>query len=262
MKARRGEDGAVTLVELVVATALAGLLLVVVAGVAASTERSVDLSAAGFGAQRNATAVLDSAISAISDAGPIGACQGSGGDSFVVALANCQVVVSTGPAVVGASSGGAPDGLCYYDYPNAQVGLVAPDLRCLVAYADGSLWSFDWPAISGETYTNCNPANCFGSGAPAPGSLPAEPTGPGQAGLLAGTVSSPASAFGFYNQTGVPLSLSVSSGPTVLAEVASVDVVASETWGAGASKDYSTTYTYSAVIGSALEEAQQSWSSI
>jgi hypothetical protein len=255
----RSEQGAATLAEVVVAMVLAALLLGVVTVVASSTERVVSLSGADFAAQRSAAQVLSSGLSSISDASPLGACQSAGGPVYTTALSGCAHVTQGASAVAAASSSGPPIGLCWYSYPDSAVGLVAPDLRCLVAYGDGELWAFDWPPASAQsTYTNCDPTSCFGQGAPAPGQLPPEPSGPEGVATLAGEVSQPGDAISFYDQGGGVLSLSASSSAAALSRVYKVDVKVAETWGAGPDLSaYSSTETYTAVVGQAVWQGQQ-----
>ena len=264
----RPERGAATLAEVVVAMVLAALLLGVVAVVASSTEHVVSLSGADFAAERSSAQVLSAALSSISDASPLGACQGTEGPAYTTALSGCAHVTQGASAVAAASSSGPPTGFCWYSYPDSAVGLVAPDLRCLVAYGDGEIWAFDWPPSSTQaTYTSCDPTSCFGEGAPAPGQLPSEPA-PGQippepagtegVATLAGKVSQPEDAISFYDQGGgPPLSLSASS-EAALGRVYKVDVKVSESWGTGPDLSaYSSTETYTAVVGQAVWQGQQ-----
>lgn len=261
----RSEVGAATLAEVLIAMALAALLLGVVAGVAATTEVVAASSGSALAAQRSAAQVLASALTSISDASALGACETVSNDEpttvLTIPLDNCTDVVEDGPPVEAASSSGAETGLCWYSYPETAIGLVPPDLRCLAAFPDGELWSFDWPAGTGTTYTNCDPSSCFGQAAPSPGELPSEPAGPTPGATLAGQVSQPGSAFAFYAQSGAPLSLSASSGAAQLALVYRVVVRASESWGGPtATTAYGASYPYSAVVGSAVSAAQQEWS--
>jgi len=255
----RDERGAATLVELIVASALAVLLVGAVLTAAFSTQQDVSLAGADFAAGRATSEVLATALQSMSDAQPLGACQGPGGLSQDVALSQCNNPVASGPAVEAASTGTVPGGLCWYSYPSTSTGLVAPDLRCLVAYADGTLWSFDWPPQPAATYTSCDPATCFPH-TPASGVLPAEPTAASGEATLAGTVSQPARAFQVRDAAGATLSVSTSSSQTVLETVYEVDLTVTEAWGAGRATPYSSAVTYRAVIGSALASQEQSWS--
>ena len=256
----RPERGAATLAELVVAMVLAALLLGVVAVVASSTEHVVSLSGADFAAERSSAQVLSAALSSISDASPLGACQGTEGPAYTTALSGCAHVTQGASAVAAASSSGPPTGFCWYSYPDSAVGLVAPDLRCLVAYGDGEIWAFDWPPSSTQaTYTSCDPAGCFGPGAPAPAQLPPEPAGTEGVATLAGKVSQPEGTISFYDRGGgPPLSLSASSSEAALGRVYKVDVKVSESWGAGAEVTaYGSSETYTAVVGQAVWQGQQ-----
>jgi len=252
----RPERGAATLAEAIVAMVLAALLLGVVTVVASSTEHVASLSSAGFASQRSAAQVLSSALNSISDASPLGACEGPNGPVYTTALSACTDITQGEPALVAANSG-SPDGLCWYSYPNSATGVVAPDLRCLVAYPDGELWAFDWPPSPQATYTNCDPDSCFGPGAPLPGQLPPEPNAPGDVGTLAGEVSQP-DPITFYDQDGQQLNLTTSSSQAELGEVYRVDVTAAESWGAGSDTlAYGSAETYTVALGQSIWQGQQ-----
>jgi hypothetical protein len=72
-------------------------------------------------------------------------------------------------------------------------------------------------------------------------------------------VSQPEDAISFYDQGGgPPLSLSASSSEADLGRVYKVDVKVSESWGAGPDPSaYSSTETYTAVVGQAVWQGQQ-----
>jgi type II secretory pathway pseudopilin PulG len=261
--ARRPERGSATLAEVIIAMALAALLLGAVGVVAATTGDVVSSSGLALAAQRSAAQVLSQAMSSISDASPLGACLSSNGAMTATtyeALGQCSNVAEDGPAVEAASSSGSETGLCWYSYPDTATGLVPPDLRCLTAFPDGTIWYYDWPAPRAATFTGCDPASCFGTGAPGPGQLPPEPVGPTPGAALAGQVAGPSSAFTFYSQSGATLNLSASSSQAQLAAVYKVTVTVSETYGGpSATTVASLGYRYTAVVGQAAVVSQQLW---
>lgn len=267
----KGHDdrGAVSLVEMVVVTALASVLLFAIASVAMVSERSGALASANYGAARRANTVLSSAMNAISDASPVYGCvltnQGQSlnpqvpGAVYSVSLTNCaryEAQPQPDPTAVAAfaTSNGGPQGLCWYSYPGSGEGLVAPDLRCLVAYPDHTIWSFDWPPTSGLSYTQCNPSSCFGTTAPAPGSLPSEP------GPSTGSVA----AFAGRTQAAQPFAFMTSDGQpaTTSSSIYEVQVQVVEDYGGAKAENFSQSYTYKAYVGSAVQGSEQSWQSI
>jgi hypothetical protein len=259
----RGERGAVSLVEMVVVTALASVLLFAIASVAMVSERSAALAGSEYGAARHASTALSSAMGAISDASPIYGCvltsqgqQLSGAPAvYSQPLTDCaRSEPQTAAVAAFSSSTGGPQGLCWYSYPGAGTGLVAPDLRCLVAYPDNTIWSFDWPPVSGLSYTQCDPGSCFGSSAPQPGSLPPEP-GPstGDVATFAGRTQAP-QPFTFTASGGSPA--------TTASSVYEVDVQVIEDYGGVKAENFSQSYTYKAYVGSAVQGSEQSWQTI
>lgn len=267
------ERGAISLVELVVVTVLASVLLLAVASVAAVTERSSATASAQYGATRRANVVLSSAMSAMSDASPLYGCvlttagQQSTAPQFTTPLSQCAKFSPATSAVEAASS----SGLCWYAYAGKVVGLAPPALRCLVAYSDHTLWSFDWPATASATYTSCQPNSCF-AGAPQPGSLPSEPTSStASAATFAGRVGTPtnkptscpgldlaASTLFVFTSTSGCIAPSASN----LSQIYGVELRVVEAYGAGQSKTALPNNDYQAYVGSAVEGGQQSYSSI
>lgn len=157
------DAGAVTLVELVVVTVLASIILAAVAAVALVAEKSSVTVSSTYGAQRRANAVISTAISSLSSAAPLEGCRvvsnplpgqpsSYSPPTLAVPLGNCAETGPVAPPVAVAS----PNGMCWYSYSSLAAGLVPPDLRCLVEYPDHTLWSFDWQPLSSATYTSCD----------------------------------------------------------------------------------------------------------
>lgn len=259
---RRDESGAISLVELVIVTVLASMLLVVIASVAAVAERSASLASSEYGASRRANAVLTSAMTAISDASPLYGCtlsnagnQLSGAAVYSQQLSGCAQEKPQTSAVAAASSSGSAQGLCWYSYPGSGQGLVAPDLRCIVSYPDGEMWAFDWPPATGATYTTCPPTSCFGTSAPQPGSLPPEPTpSTGSYATFAGKTKPGSAPFVFTTSTGQP-----ASSPS---EIYGVGVNVVEDYKGGHAVNFSQSYSYQSYIGSAVQGSSGSWQTI
>lgn len=265
----RGDRGAVSLVEMVVVTAMASVLLFAIASVAMVSERSAVLASSNYGAARRANTALSSAMSAISDASPIYGCvltdqgeQLSGSAVYSQPLTSCaqtEPQPQPGPIAVEAisPSSGWPQGLCWYSYPAGSQGLVPPDLRCLVSYSDHTIWSFDWPPVSGTTYTSCNPNSCFGTGAPAPGALPSEPSSStANVATFAGRTAA-AQPFTFTSNA----SCSPSDQTSTLSAIKCVSISVIEDYGGLKSEDFAQSYTYKAEVGSA-EGSGGSWQTI
>jgi|GEM_PF-2700127 type II secretory pathway pseudopilin PulG len=275
------ERGAISLVEMVVVMALATVMLMAIASVAMVSERSAALASSNFGAARRANTALVSAMNAISDASPIEGCTETAqgvqlsGDPAVYSqpLSNCAQMApqtaaiatfadstngSQGPCwysfICLQSPANGSQGLCWYSYPGSGAGLVAPDLRCLVAYQDGTIWSFDWPPLPGATYTSCDPSSCFGTSAPQPGALPPEPNAStGSTATFAGRTQA-AHPFTFLTSDGKQAS---TAGSIYEVEVNVVE----DYWGTK-SEDFSQSYTEDAYVGSAVQGDNQSWQSI
>lgn len=191
---RNDDRGSMSLVELAVVTGLATTLLVVVALTAGFASKSAALANSTSNASRRVDTALTSAISTLPGATSVHGCiqlahpapgqpANFSAPTFSVPLSKCAVTAAVQPSssapsplLAVATTPGLPQGLCWLAAESSASGLVAPDLRCLVAYPDGEMWSFDWQPIGGATYTSCNPASCYGPTAPQPGSLPPEPT--------------------------------------------------------------------------------------
>jgi len=255
-----GERGAVSLVEMVVVTALASVLLFAIASVSMVAERSAALAGSEYGAARRSGTTLSSAMSTISDASPIYGCvltsqgQSLSGAPAVYSqpLTDCaRSEPQTAAVAAFSSSTGGPQGLCWYSYPGAGTGLVAPDLRCLVAYPDNTIWSFDWPPVSGLSYTQCDPSSCFGSSAPQPGSLPPEP----------GPSTGDVATFAGRTQAAQPFTFIASGGSsaTTPSSVYEVDVQVIEDYGGVKAENFSQSYTYKAYVGFAVKGNEQPW---
>lgn len=193
---RRNERGAMSLVELMVVTGLATMLLVVVALTAGFASKSAALADSNSNASRRTDTALTSAIGTLSSATSAHGClewarhsaPGQIADfsapTFSVPLSQCAVTAAVQPSslapapliTAATTTPGKPQGLCWLAAESGTAGLVAPDLRCLAAYPDGEMWSFDWQPLASATYTSCDPASCYGATAPQPGSLPPKPT--------------------------------------------------------------------------------------
>ena len=298
---RRDERGAMSLVELVVTTVIASVLLAAIGTVAAVAERSAAMTSSSYGAARRADTALASAMSAISDASPVHGCvlTSSGtpesGPTAVygIGFSNCAQSEATTPAVAAAyrfphAANGEARGLCWFSYPGGGAGLVPPDLRCLVLYADHTLWAFDWPPLQGISYTQCNPSSCFGASAPyifqcnpsscsssntgAPVALPPEPSSSapysGIATFAGKTSISPECSpttqparcpFVFTDKTGQL----ITNPSTNLPGIYGVQVNVREDYGTlGPTKEFSSSSSYQAYVGSAAQGGKQSWQSI
>jgi len=201
MRCTNNERGAVSLVEITLAMVLAMVLLGTIALVSVVAEHSAALAGSEYGAARRSGTALTSAISSLGTATPAYGCyepvhpepgqQATNNPPLLnVPLDQCaKMVVATqvqpanvpAPLLALATTPGSAQGLCWLAAESEAVGLVAPDLRCLVAYTDGTLWSFDWPPENGATSTTCDPTTCYGAGSAGPTytpqpALPPEPT--------------------------------------------------------------------------------------
>lgn len=255
---RRDETGAAGLIELMVATALAMILLAMIAQIGVLTEKSVRVDRTLYSAQGSALHTLEVAVNHLADAAPLGACASPTGS---VALSQCQTVTQVGPVLDAAvlPSGNNPNGMCYYAYQSSTTGLVPPILACAVDYpANGQVYVIDYTPGQAYTYTNCAANTCFGGEAPSPGVLPPEPTAgnctasAGCSAVLAATVEGTQAGFGFTTPTGP-----WASGDA-LADIdsASVNVtVAAGSYGQTATYNYH----FTASVPAAAYREAQSW---
>lgn len=249
---RRGSEGSGSLVELVVATALALILLAMIASIANLTERATTTDRTLFGAQDNALKALSEAVNHLSSAAPLGVCYAPATtNGQPTPLSDCQTVTQSGPVIEAATSAGStpssPNGFCYYDYASGGAGLEPPELTCAVDYpTQGRIYIISYQALSSATYTSCTPNTCFGPQAPAPGDLPALPdqstctTVDGCSATLAAVVEGNQAGFSF-DVAGVPSTLGPSTSAATLAGVSSVAVdvsVASGSFGQASSYSY------------------------
>ncbi|MCL6091575.1 MAG: hypothetical protein M1435_01275 [Actinobacteria bacterium] len=217
--AQARDAGAVTLVELVVVSVLASIILAAVAAVAIVAEKSSVTVSSTYGAQRRANTVISTAISSLSSAAPLEGCRvvsnplpgqpsSYSPPTLAVPLGNCAETGPVAPPVAIAS----PNGMCWYAYSSLAAGLVPPDLRCLVEYPDRTLWSFDWQPLSSATYTSCD--MCYqgndlpavqiqGANSLAFSTLPNEPSGStsGVATFAGRVAANDLSPFTFYAAT-------------------------------------------------------------
>lgn len=262
------DRGAVSLVEMVVVTAMATVMLMAIASVAMVSERSAALAKSQFGASRRANVVMSAAMSSISDASPVYGCvltdqgtQPSG--PYSTPLSNCaRYEAQTAAVAAFPSSTSGPQGICWYSYPSSDEGLVAPDLRCLVAYPNHTIWSFDWPPVYSTqgppTYTSCDPSSCFGNTAPQPGSLPQETS----------TSLANVATFAGRTQAAQPFTfLAISSNgqigtATSASSIYEVELQVVEDYGGAKAEDFSQSYTYKAYVGSATRGSEQPWQTI
>jgi len=264
----RDERGATGLVELMVATALALILLAMISQIGALTERSVKVDQGLYGADTSALHTFSSAVDRLGSAAPLGTCSSPAGE---VLLSNCQKVTETGPVLDAAVSAGsdptAPNGMCYYAYNQSVPGLVAPTLTCAVDYpADGDIYVITYTPSAAATYTNCEANTCFGGEAPDPGYLPPEPTATnctaanGCAAVLAAVVDGNQAGFHFSTETGPVHGLDEGEPATSLAGISRV--VADVTVSAGAyGQTASYNYTFTASVSTAAYRQAQSWES-
>lgn len=256
---RRDEDGAASLIEMVVATTLSLVLLAMIAKVAYTTERSVTSDRVIYNAQNSALRSLSSAIDHLSAAAPLGVCASPAGQ---VPINQCQTPSQSGPviaAAVAASAGStAPNGLCFYDYATvptsggAGAGLSPPTLTCAVYYPDtGDIYVVSYQPF-GPTYTNCDPTSCFGNQAPAPGSLPSQPTPTsctplnGCSAVLAGIVEGDQAGFGFATASGPTTATSTAAELALISKVTLDAVVSAGSFGQAGSYSYHFTGSVSA----------------
>lgn len=259
---RRDESGAVTLIELVIASGLAMVLIAMVGTLGYQIERFITQQNASFTAETGAMRNLSVALDNLSNGAQSGSCISPGPNT---PLGQCTHVSSSGPVVEAASG----SGFCFYAYPATGAGLVPPSLDCVVAYPDSSgsgqnLYSVTYSPVSGATYTNCDIATCFGNEAPAAGTLPAQPdsaTCSGQCDAkLVGSIDSAAAPFSYASQSGA---VSVGSTPTpqALAAIETVTVTAPVQVGTfGQQKQI--TYTHSASVSGNAYAQEESWSAI
>lgn len=261
--AKRSEAGATTLVELLVATALAMVLLAMVGTLAYQIERSMTQDNAGFVAETGAMKNLSVALDNLSNGAQLGACVSPAAGT---PLGQCTHVSSTGPVIEAAG----PSGFCFYAYMQTSAGLTPPSLECVVAYPNSTatgqnIYSITYAPATGATYTSCAPSSCFGTDAPAPGALPQ--TAPNATDCsaqcnakLVGATSTTSGPFTFYSQTGA-VNVANTPSATVLASIQSVTVTAPVQHGTfGHKRQY--TYTSSgAVSGNAYAE-EESWAAI
>lgn len=264
----RDERGATGLVELMVATALALILLAMISQIGALTERSVKVDQGLYGAETSALHTFSSAIDRLGSAAPLGTCAAPAGE---VPLSGCQTVTETGPVLDAAVSAGsdptAPNGMCYYAYNQSDTGLVAPTLTCAVDYpANGDAYVITYAPSSASTYTNCEANTCFGGEAPDPGYLPAEPTATnctdanGCSAVLAAVVEGNQAGFHFFTETGADSGLSEGEPATDLAGISRV--VADVTVSAGAyGQTASYSYHFTASVSTAAYRQALSWES-
>lgn len=262
----RDERGATGLVELMVATALALVLLAMISQVGALTERSVKVDQTLYGAQTSALHTFSAAVDRLGSAGPLGACAAPAG---TVPLSGCQTVTETGPVLDAAVSAGAdptaPNGMCYYAYGQADAGLVTPTLTCAVDYpASGQAFVVTYAPSTAATYTNCEANTCFGGEAPPPGYLPSQPTATnctaaaGCSAVLAAVVEGNQAGFHFSTETGPDRSLGEGEPASALAGISRV--AADVTVSAGAyGQTASYHYHFTASVSTAAYRQAQSW---
>jgi len=271
----RDERGATGLVELMVATALALILLAMISQIGALTERSVKVDQGLYGAETSALHTFSSAVDRLGSAAPLGTCSSPAGE---VLLSKCHKVTETGPVLDAAVSAGsdptAPNGMCYYAYDQSVSGLVvpglvAPTLTCAVDYpADGDIYVITYAPspTPTTTYTSCEANTCFGGEAPDPGYLPPEPTTTNCtaddrcAAVLAAVVEGNQAGFHFFTETGPVHGLDEGEPATSLAGISRV--VADVTVSAGAyGQTASYNYTFTASVSTAAYRQAQSWES-
>jgi len=265
----RDERGATGLVELMVATALALILLAMISQIGALTERSVKVDQGLYGAETSALHTFSSAVDRLGSAAPLGTCSSPAGE---VLLSKCHKVTETGPVLDAAVSAGsdptAPNGMCYYAYDQSVPGLVAPTLTCAVDYpADGDIYVITYApsATTTTTYTNCEANTCFGGEAPNPGYLPPEPTTTNCtadecSAVLAAVVEGNQAGFHFFTETGPVHGLDEGEPATSLAGISRV--VADVTVSAGAyGQTASYNYTFTASVSTVAYRQAQSWES-
>lgn len=268
MRRPRGEQGGGSLVELLVATALAMILLAGVGLFAASAERTVTTDQVELGAEASAEHAIATAVTRLSSAAQLGICASSNPPSYVP-LGQCLTPAGSGPVIVAASDSGATQGFCYYDYGVGQQALFAPNLTCVVAYNDTAtpdwlMYVVTYSPPSGSTYTDCPPTSCFGSGAPAPGALPPEPTQTSctaSCSAVLGATLADAPSISFVDGSGSAVTLSQDTSAQTLASIRSVSlqIVVSR-----ASFRGTGTYTYqtTSTISGAVYQAARQWGAI
>lgn len=258
MRRFRGERGAGSLVELLVATGLAMILLAGVGLFAASAERTVTTDQVALGAEATAEHAIATAVTQLSSAAQLGICASTNPASYTP-LSSCLTPAGSGPVIVAASD----SGFCYYAYAANTGGLFAPDLTCVAAYTT-QMYVFTYSPSSGATYTDCPPTSCFGSDAPAPGSLPPAPTATSctaSCSAVLGATLAGAPHFVFTNGNGDTVSVSQNSSAQTLASIQSVSlriVVSRASFGGQGTYVYQTTNT----ISGAAYSAARRWGAI
>lgn len=261
--AKRSEAGATTLVELLVATALAMILLAMVGTLAYQIERSMTQDNAGFVAETGAMKNLSVALDNLSNGAQMGSCVSPGAGT---PLGQCTHVSSAGPVIEAAG----PSGFCFYDYTQTSVGLTPPSLECVVADPNSTatgqnIYSITYAPATGSTYTSCAPSSCFGPDAPAPGALPqTTPNASNCSGQcnakLVGVIGTTSSPFAFDSQTGA-VNVANTPSTTVLASIQSVTVTASVPHGTfGHKRQY--TYNHTASVSGNAYAQEESWAAI
>lgn len=268
MRRLRGEHGAGSLVELLVATALAMILLAGVGLFAASAERTVTTDQIELGAEASAEHAIATAVTQLSSAAQLGICASTDPASYMP-LNQCLTPAGSGPVVVAASNSGSTQGFCYYDYGAGGTGLFAPDLTCVAAYNDTAasdwlMYVVTYSPPSGSTYTDCPPTSCFGSDAPAPGALPPKPTSTScntSCTAVLGATLAAAPNITFTNGSGSAVTLSQDTSAQTLASIRSVSlqiVVSRASFGGQGTYSYTTTST----ISGAVYQAARQWGAI
>lgn len=266
MRRLRGEHGGGSLVELLVATALAMILLAGVGLFAASAERTVTTDQVRLGAEATAEHAIATAVTQLSSAAQLGICASTSPASYMP-LGECLTPAGSGPVIVAASDSGSDQGFCYYDYGAGQQGLFAPNLTCVVAYDDTTasdwlMYVVTYTPPSGSTYTDCPPTTCFGSESPsATGVLPPEPTSTSctaSCSAVLGATLAAAPNISFVDGSGSAVTLSQDTSARTLASIRSVSlqiVVHRPSFGGQGTYTYTTTST----ISGAVYQAARQW---
>lgn len=255
------ERGDVSLVELVVASLLAMALIAMVGTLGYQIERFLTQQNAGFVAETGAMRNLSISLDNLSLGSQSGLCVSPAAGT---PLSQCTHVSATGPVIEAAT----PSGFCFYVYPSATAGLVAPSLDCVAAFTSGSgsgqsIYAFDYAPSSGATYTNCSlGSGCFGNNAPAPGSLPSSPAACATScnAKLVGSIDGTTPPFSFSSTSG-PVSASGTLTPAQLASIQTVTIAAPVQVGTfGHSRQIQ--YTHSASVSGNAYAQEESWAAI
>jgi len=162
---KRGEEGAVSIVELLVTVVIASLVLAAAGGILYSAQQT---SGTIVGTLASSQQVEQDSAVAVRDLGnalPLGACSTDAPGSYATPWNNCAQPVFSGPSLGLAQA----NAMCFFSYPQTQASATnpsepAPNVKCLAVVpltgnSAEDLWLLSLSPVTGATSTNCNPTN-------------------------------------------------------------------------------------------------------